>query len=128
MGETERPMSAYYYWFSQTGDDSVDKILSAVACAGKSFHSTEQWFTETTPPHDHTGKDAIDWIQNAANEAADSVKQARRTALEDAAKLCTARVDAVNASELSQPLATAVVYELRAMAVEIRTLMERDDE
>ncbi|MCP3970814.1 MAG: hypothetical protein GY717_10980 [Rhodobacteraceae bacterium] len=61
------------------------------------------------------------------DEQIKALKQARRTALEDAAKLCAARVDAVNASELSQPLATAVVYELRAMAIEIRTLMERDD-
>lgn len=72
MSERRR-MNAYYYQFEETGSDPIDIILSAVACAGKAFHHTEEWSThEVDIPYEscHRGKTAIDWIQNAANDAA----------------------------------------------------------
>ena len=66
----ERRMSAYYYSFESTGDDSIDKILSAVAWAGKLSHHTMEWQDECKTFDDHTGANPIECIQNAANEAA----------------------------------------------------------
>ena len=64
-------MSAYYYSFDATGARSVDRILSAVACAGKAFHGTEEWTTECEAYiSDTKGNSCVEWIQNAANEAA----------------------------------------------------------
>lgn len=66
----ELNMDAYYYSFSQTGVFAIDRILSAVACAGKAFHHTSQWQDECSPYAGHVGVTPIDWIQNAANDAA----------------------------------------------------------
>jgi len=77
---TERRMDAYYYGFDKTGVEVVDKILGAVACAGKAYHHTDDWNEKTNFPYDdHTGETPIEWIQNAAKEAA-----ARIEALEKA--------------------------------------------
>lgn len=57
-------MDAYYYGFDRTGCLPVDRILSAVATAGKMYHHTEDWMDgneDGTP---------VDAIQQAANEAA----------------------------------------------------------
>jgi hypothetical protein len=62
-------MDAYYYFFDETGVPAIDRILSAVACAGKSYHQTEDW-NEAATWDGHTGETPIGWIQNAANEAA----------------------------------------------------------
>lgn len=67
-------MSAYYYGFTHTGVEQIDKILSAVACAGKAFHHTDCWNDETFPYEGHTGASPIEWIQNAANEAATVIR------------------------------------------------------
>lgn len=59
-------MSAYYYSFQPTGCEPVDKILSAVAMAGKGFHHTEHWA-------ENWGNDVptcVERIQEAANNAA----------------------------------------------------------
>lgn len=66
-------LNAYYYGFEPTGDEMIDRILSAVACAGKAYHNTESW-DEDTPPYEDffKGSNPIEWIQNAANEAAAS--------------------------------------------------------
>jgi hypothetical protein len=69
-------MDAYYYGFDSTGVLAVDKILSAVACAGKGFHNTEDW-NDKCEWQDHTGETPVDWIQNAANEAADEIERLR---------------------------------------------------
>jgi len=69
---TERRMCAYYYEFEPTGVDCIDKILSAVACAGKAFQHTRDW-TDDSEHDDHTGGTPVDWIQNAANEAATTI-------------------------------------------------------
>ena len=62
-------MQAYYYSFDRTGIAPVDKVLSAVACAGKAFHHTDCWTDDDTHP-DHDGGSPRDWIQNAANAVA----------------------------------------------------------
>lgn len=69
MSETLR-MNAYYYSFEPTGNLDVDRILSAVACAGKSYHHTEDWNTK-----DSDGSTVIETIQNAANDAAEVNKK-----------------------------------------------------
>lgn len=45
MGDGASPMrmDAYYYSFKPTGCAPVDRILSAVATAGKRYHHTENW-------------------------------------------------------------------------------------
>lgn len=71
---TELRMDAYYYGFEPTGVPEIDLILSAVACAGKSFHLTEDWCEEIGPRTGHTGEAPVDWIQNAANAAAERIR------------------------------------------------------
>ena len=59
-------MRAYYHTFQPTGELCADRILSAVARAGKSAHHTADWYDE--------------WhnIQNAANATAEEVKNLRQ--------------------------------------------------
>jgi hypothetical protein len=69
-GDPDIRMHAYYYGFERTGVGVVDAILSAVAQAGKSYHSTESWADEdewTSPSHEQR-------IQDAANDAADRIR------------------------------------------------------
>lgn len=64
-------MDAYYYGFEETGVEVVDRILSAVACAGKAYHHTESWNEVATSSELFLrGNCPIEWIQNAANDAA----------------------------------------------------------
>ena len=80
-------MSAYYYSFNPTGVPAIDKILSAVACAGKSYHHTEDW-NEVAEWEPNTGKTPAAWIQNAANEAAAPMKwQPMETAPKDGTRV-----------------------------------------
>ncbi len=69
-------MSAYYYSFKPTGVREIDLILSAVAEAGKGYHHTDSWGDEfgwdMESPH-FTGNSYIEWIQNAANAAAQAL-------------------------------------------------------
>lgn len=74
---SERRMDAYYYEFEPTNNAAIDKILGAVACAGKAYHHTQDWCDETNPCDDHTGVTPIEWIQNAAFEAADEIERLR---------------------------------------------------
>ena len=69
MSERMR-MDAYYFAFGTTGVEALDKVLSAVACAGKAHHHTEDWQEETGAWEPHTGRSPVDWIFNAASEAA----------------------------------------------------------
>ena len=73
----ERRMSAYYYDFDATGSETIDKILGAVACAGKAYQDTENWEDVTSPYDDHAGETPIEWIQNAAFEAAGEIARLR---------------------------------------------------
>lgn len=68
-------LDAYYYGFSSTGVDAIDKILSAVACAGKAYHCTKDWHEETEPYEGLSGNTPVEWIQNAANELASGLKR-----------------------------------------------------
>lgn len=85
MSDPENPppeqwrMDAYYYGFERTGVDAIDKILSAVATAGKMYHHTEDWGGqngygrwEQAP---FRGDSCIQWIQNAANDAAEELRR-----------------------------------------------------
>lgn len=60
-------LSAYYYAFEATGCDPIDRVLSAVAVAGKTAHHTEAW-------GEH-GCDAE--IQREAERAAQEVERLR---------------------------------------------------
>lgn len=68
-GKKPRQMNGYYIGFDATGSFAVDKILGAVACAGKAYHHTDGWGDETPDYDDHTGGTPEMWIQNAAIEA-----------------------------------------------------------
>lgn len=72
-------MNAYYFGFTPTGAESIDRILSAVACAGKAYHHTEGW-TESIEPYDENfrGGTCAEWIQNAAKDAAEAVASLTR--------------------------------------------------
>ena len=74
--ENGRSFDAYYYSFDPTGDYRTDVVLHAVAKAGKSYHSTEDWHRDFGPYTDHLrGKSAVEWIQNAAEDAAAASRQ-----------------------------------------------------
>jgi hypothetical protein len=71
-------MHGYYYGFDETGQHEIDLILSAVACAGKASHHTEDWHDKIGPCYPpHTGESSVDWIQNAAISAADTIASLR---------------------------------------------------
>lgn len=71
----ELRMDAYFYGFDKTGVPGVDRVLSAIACAGKAYHYTGDWWDECAPYPGHVGKNPIEWIQNAANDAAKAFKE-----------------------------------------------------
>lgn len=63
-------MGAYYYSFDETKCIEVDRILSAVASAGKAYHHTREW-NDT----DDGEPSQIDHIQDAACGAAERIKE-----------------------------------------------------
>ena len=75
---SEMRMEAYYYGFEKTGVPEIDKILSAVACAGKAYHHTESWCDDCYTPEGHTGASPREWIQNAAVSAASKIAALQR--------------------------------------------------
>ena len=75
-------MDAYYYGFVFTSAQEIDLILSAVACAGKAYHHTEDWKDETNPWTGHEGRTPVDWIQNAAGKAATEITRLRERVAE----------------------------------------------
>ena len=69
-------MQAYYYGFSTTTIEAIDLVLCAVAAAGKLFHHTDQWTSEIDYQVENVrGKSPVDWIQNAADDAAETYKR-----------------------------------------------------
>jgi hypothetical protein len=76
MGGPNR-FNGYYIGFDPTGEEPIDVILSAVARAGKAYHHTESW-GEPTPPYEpeFRGESPVDWIQNAATDAAGMMRRA----------------------------------------------------
>lgn len=68
-------LDAYYYGFDATGILEIDRILAAVAVAGKGYHHTEDW---TTDPSD--GRlNYVEQMQLWANRAADTIRELRNT-------------------------------------------------
>lgn len=65
-------MSAYWFAFDETGEDAIDAVLSSVAWAGKSYHSTEHWSDDREDAPSHTEQ-----IQAAANAAAAEIAKLR---------------------------------------------------
>lgn len=69
LGEATKPaaeplrMDAYYYGFELTGVGIIDRILSAVASAGKAFHHTDDW-TDDTWSSGPSEQDKIQWVAN----------------------------------------------------------------
>lgn len=76
MSDEELRMTAYYYGFYDTGVREIDLILSAVACAGKAFHHTQDWNDDCTWIG-HEGDTPEAWIQNAGRKAADEIEHLR---------------------------------------------------
>lgn len=75
-------LAAYYYAFTPTGVLAVDRILAAVARAGKLYHHTEDW--NETPTVD--GQSPVHSIQDAANRAADELRTVQAATWREAAK------------------------------------------
>lgn len=65
-------LDAYYYSFEATGVIEIDRILSAVATAGKHHHHTEDW-----------GEEEEQAIQDAANDAAKALTEGSDLQLKD---------------------------------------------
>lgn len=76
MSDTKMRMNAYYFAFEPTGVELIDRILSAVACAGKAYHHTDGW-TDDTEPYEpfFRGTCPADWIYYAAADAAAGLAQ-----------------------------------------------------
>jgi len=74
--KTDLRMNAYYFAFNPTGVHAIDLILSAIACAGKAFHHTQDWCDDCpTYEDEHRGEYPVDWIQNAADDAAAMLRE-----------------------------------------------------
>lgn len=86
-------MNAYYYSFSPTGYNEIDRILSAVACAGKAFHNTDCWTDGCDPYEGHVGDNPIDWIQNAANDCATYFKSAYAAGIKTERERCLSIIE-----------------------------------
>lgn len=70
-------MRAYCFSFDATGEQSIDLVLSAVACAGDMYHHTEGWNLQTEAYEPHTGKTPVEWIQRAGDSAARELEALR---------------------------------------------------
>jgi hypothetical protein len=68
--EDSARMDAYYYSFERTGVGIIDRILSAVAIAGKGSHHTESWTDDDLAKYYDDGLTHIQRIQKAADDAA----------------------------------------------------------
>lgn len=107
---SELRMNAYYYAFEPTGVVAVDRILSAVAAAGKAYHHTEYW----CDPGEN-GLSQIDYIQQSAVDAAAAVTSARTEARKAALEEILAWVD-----EHGTPLGNGWEVVLAVPAQELR--------
>ena len=108
----EQRMDAYYYGFEPTGVVEIDRILSAVACAGKAYHHTEEWNSEIiygtssgAPDPFLRGKNPVEWIQNAAYDAAAVWKGAAKVerAMFRLSELTPLEIKAIDAKIKHQP-------------------------
>lgn len=101
----------YYISFESTGCEPVDEVLRAVACAAQNYHSTEYWRDADHESHSH-----LDWVQFAAQSAADEVEHFRvenaalseRVAVLERVRVAAENLDPADGSEdLSEALAAA---------------------
>lgn len=75
---TELHMRAYYWTFEPTGEICADRILSAVASAGKAAHNTSEWANENDGRYyGQEGARPWEWIENAAKATAQEVRELR---------------------------------------------------
>lgn len=74
-------MDAYYYSFDRTGVGAIDRVLSAVATAGKRAHLTEDWNDGY-----HGAPSCVEEIQAAAEASAKEVRDLRRQIAEEIAQ------------------------------------------
>ena len=122
--EYELRMNAYYYEFDRTGVREIDMILSAVARAGKCFHSTQYW-SDNDPPvqlSPFAGDCPIEWIQNAANDAARLMAASKEMlALLERAEDMTSQANGI--AHVSKRLGVAAA--LADLNADIRALLER---
>lgn len=123
----EMPMRAYYYSFAWTGTRPVDKILSAVACAGKAFHMTEDWGTELTPSEFHSGETPIDWIQRAATEASAVFAEREATIREQAAEIERLREAALWLNDHAESFPGGIREDVLALVFQSRRALSADD-
>ncbi len=70
MSDEKLYLNAYYYSFEPTGVIEIDRILEAVAMAGKAYHNTDGWRNTSY----EEGKTYVDLIQDRAKEAAERLK------------------------------------------------------
>ena len=76
---TDLRMQAYWYEFEPTGVKEIDLILCAIATAGKANHHTASWVDDSYKKYpDVEGGTPEEWIQNAANNAAESIRELDR--------------------------------------------------
>lgn len=120
----ELRMDAYYYSFEETGQDAVDLVLSAVACAGKAYHHTEDWNESCGAYHSRiSGGSPREWIQNAANDAAKALADERAisaAAIRERDELLVA----VGNREFAISAANDLIEELRGQRDELVTQLE----
>jgi len=61
-----RGLDAYYFSFESTGVEAIDRVLWAIAYAGKAYHHTNGWKDELSG----LGLSSEELIQKAADMAA----------------------------------------------------------
>ena len=70
MSNDKLNLNAYYYSFDRTGVLVIDRILAAVARAGKAYHHTEDW----TDQYPDGSPSQVELIQQAADSAAEEFR------------------------------------------------------
>lgn len=111
-------LDAYYFGFDSTGNEDIDRVLSAVACAGKAYHHTRDWTEPIAKPYEptHRGGTCAEWIQNAANDAATKLAAARREGVIEGRAQAEAelqsRIDAAIAREREAQSVDAAAFRL----------------
>jgi hypothetical protein len=102
-------LDAYYFGFDSTGNEDIDRVLSAVACAGKAYHHTSDWTEPIAKPYEptHRGGTCAEWIQNAANDAATKLAAAYREGVVEGLVIALQILDADHPGE-SQRIAAEI--------------------
>lgn len=96
-------MDAYYYSFDRTGVGAIDRVLSAVATAGKRAHLTEDWNDSY-----HGAPTCVEEIQAAAEASAEEVRDLRRQIAEEIAQAIEAEARERQSTRLQAYVAAAI--------------------